>query len=54
MIKVYPARKNLGCFGVGVGEKFYADMFRKPFLGLYVRVGQRRWTLSLSGLYRWR
>lgn len=47
-VKFCRARDNLGCTGIKVGERFYADYFRKPYRGLYVRVGLRRWWINLS------
>jgi len=34
-IKLIPPRKNLGCLGLSIGEGFYVDLFRSPYLGTF-------------------
>lgn len=45
-VAVYKPSTNLGCAGVRVG-RLYADVFREPYLGLWMS-WEKRWTLRLN------
>jgi hypothetical protein len=43
MIHFYTPWDNLGCLGVQIGYRFYADIFVKPYIGifLYLFIGDK-------------
>ena len=46
-VRLIPSR-NLGCIGL-YGESWAVDVFRRPYLGMFVRVGRRRvWVRVLA------
>lgn len=52
-IKVHSPRRNLGCFGVSLGDVMYGDVFIRPHLGTFLRTPRHvyrvRWvTLTIT------
>jgi hypothetical protein len=55
MIKVYLPWENLGCLGVRLGNAFYADIYRTPYIGVFIRYKENRYNVSCrGGIRKWR
>jgi len=55
MIKVYSPTYNIGCFGFKFSDMIYFDFYYKnPSIGIYLRVGSRRYSITISGIRRWK
>ena len=58
MVRLYRPSKNLGCAGLKIGEHFYVDCYNDRKLGghigMFIRIKNRRWTVTATGIYPWR
>ena len=53
MVKFYTPTYNLGCFGVKFSNMVYFDLYRNPVWGMFLRIGEKKWTITRLGIVRW-
>ena len=53
MVKFYTPTYNLGCFGVKFSSMVYFDLYRNPVWGMFLRIGEKKWTITRFGIVRW-
>jgi hypothetical protein len=54
MVQIYTPTINLGCVGFKFSHMVYLDFTTKPSFGMYLRIGENRYSITLHGIYRWK